>query len=324
MNEGAKSQRLVILDVARGVALVAMAIYHFGWDLFFFGYVSSDAVNEGPWKVFARCIASSFLILVGIGLVLAHQNGIRWRGFWRRWAKIAGAALIISIATFFFVRDGFIFFGILHQIAFASLAGLLFLRLPGLLLIGLGLLWVLAAPYLKTDLFNGIHMAWTGLQTDGVRSNDYVPVFPWFGAVLIGMGLSKLAIQRNMFERLDVHPTNAGSKTLSFLGRHSLVTYLIHQPILIGLVYVFSLVYPAQIDVTALRNQFDDSCQQSCNLEYSIENCAFYCGCVRSELEANELFTPVMTGEVDFATGKPAAISQQCSVEMIENANRRP
>lgn len=318
MSATDKSPRYLALDSARGLALVAMAIYHFGWDLSFFGYVTSAAVNEGPWKLFARGIASSFLILVGIGLVLAHQNGIRWAGFWKRWLKVAGAALLITIATFYFTRDSFIFFGILHQIAFASLAGLLFLRLHWLALIVLGAVLVVVAPHLKLDALNGLHMAWTGLQSAGVRSNDYVPVFPWFGAVLIGMGIGKLAINRALFDYLQKVPNNTLTKSLSFLGRHSLVTYLVHQPILIAGIYLFSLIYPAQIDEAALQNQFESNCEQSCGLEQTAERCTFYCGCVRSELVEAELFTPVMTGKIDFASGKPAAISQQCSIEMFE------
>lgn len=318
MSAAPISHRYLALDVARGVALVAMAIYHFGWDLSFFGYVTSAAVNEGPWKIFARCIASSFLILVGIGLILAHQNGIRWAGFWRRWLKVAGAALLITIATFYFTRDSFIFFGILHQIAFASLAGLLFLRLPGILLILLGIIWAVSAPYLKVDTLNGLHMAWTGLQSENVRSNDYVPVFPWFGAVLGGMGLCKTAVKWSLFGRLSAMPKNVITNGLSFLGRHSLITYLVHQPILIACIYLFSLIYPAQIDELALQKQFEKSCNQSCSVEQSATRCAFYCGCVETELIAAELFTPVMTGQIDFASGKPAAISQQCSIEMFK------
>ncbi|MEM9574823.1 MAG: heparan-alpha-glucosaminide N-acetyltransferase, partial [Pseudomonadota bacterium] len=157
MSVSQKSPRYLALDLARGIAILAMAIYHFGWDLSFFGYVTSAAVNEGPWKFFARGIASSFLVLVGIGLVLAHQNGIRWAGFWMRWLKIAGAALLITIATYYFTPDSFIFFGILHQIAFASLAGLLFLRLHLLALVALGIALILVAPHLKLDALNGLH-----------------------------------------------------------------------------------------------------------------------------------------------------------------------
>jgi uncharacterized membrane protein len=72
----ASRPRLTRIDIARGVALIAMAIYHFGWDLEFFGYMAPATTAHGGWKLFARCIASSFLFLVGFSLVLAlGSNG---------------------------------------------------------------------------------------------------------------------------------------------------------------------------------------------------------------------------------------------------------
>src|SRR5690349_4055324 len=89
------STRIAVLDLARGIALVAMASYHFTWDLEFFGYVDPGLTAVGGWKLYARCIASTFLFLVGVSLFLAHGNGIRWPAFWRRFAMVAGAALAI-------------------------------------------------------------------------------------------------------------------------------------------------------------------------------------------------------------------------------------
>ena len=122
--------RIELVDLARGTALAAMAVYHFTWDLEFFSYVDAGTTAIGGWKVFARCIASSFLFLVGVSLFLAHGDGVRWPGFGRRLAMIGGAAAAISLATWIAVPKTFIFFGILHQIALASLLGLPFLRLP--------------------------------------------------------------------------------------------------------------------------------------------------------------------------------------------------
>ncbi len=126
-------RRIELLDLARGIALIAMASYHFTWDLEFFGYAPPGMTGFGGWKLYARCIASSFLFLVGVSLVIAHYNGIRWPGFWKRLAMVAGAAAAISAATYIFVPESFIFFGILHEIALASVLGLAFLRLPPLL-----------------------------------------------------------------------------------------------------------------------------------------------------------------------------------------------
>ena len=183
-NQPQPMGRIDAIDIARGMALVAMAIYHFTWDLEFFGHVPPAMTAVGGWKLFARCIASSFLFLVGVSLFLGHAKGIRWRGYWRRLAMVAGAALAISLVTYIAVPDSFIFFGILHQIALASVLGLAFLRLPAMVTL-IAAAAVIAAPhYLRSTFFDNPWWWWTGLSENRPRSNDYVPVFPWFGAVL--------------------------------------------------------------------------------------------------------------------------------------------
>ena len=181
-NEQQPTRRIDAIDIARGAALVAMAIYHFTWDLEFFGYLDPGMTAVGGWKLFARCIASSFLFLVGVSLFLAHGRFIRWPGFLRRFAMVAGAALAISIVTYIAVPGGFIFFGILHQIALASLLGLAFLRLPALLTLLIAAAVIAAPHYLRSEFFNPPWWWWTGLSASFPRSNDYVPVFPWFGS----------------------------------------------------------------------------------------------------------------------------------------------
>src|SRR5690606_34830203 len=132
-GEGAAPRRLPripLIDQLRALALVAMAVYHFTWDLGFFGYIEPDTATTGGWKIFARLIAGSFLFLVGFSLVLGHVQGFRARPFLFRLGKIGLAAAAITLATWFAFPETFIFFGILHAIAAASLVGLFFLRLP--------------------------------------------------------------------------------------------------------------------------------------------------------------------------------------------------
>ena len=125
--------RIPAIDLARGIALIAMAVFHFGWDLENFGLARKGMTLELHWKYFARAIASSFLMLVGISAWLAHNNGLNRKTFVKRMIMVGGAALVITIATFFATPNGFIFFGILHNITLSSLLVLIFMRLPVLL-----------------------------------------------------------------------------------------------------------------------------------------------------------------------------------------------
>ena len=275
-------KRIAAIDVARGLALLAMASYHFTWDLEFFGYTQPGLTAVGGWKLYARAIATTFLFLVGVSLVLAHGRGVRWRGFWQRLAMVAGAAVAITAATRIAVPDGFIFFGILHQIALASVLGLLFLRVPALLTASIAALVVIAPFYLRSAFFDHPALWWLGLSSTPPRSNDYVPVFPWFGAVLAGIAATKLAAAAGLLARLAKLPAGRLARPLVFIGRHSLAFYLIHQPVLIASLWLVSQIAPAP--VLPREASFLKSCQVSCEETRDSAFCPAYCGCMLKAL----------------------------------------
>lgn len=282
-----RSGRIAAIDIARGVALAAMAIYHFTWDLEFFGYVQPGMTAVGGWKFFARCIASSFLFLVGVSLFLGHAETIRWRPFLIRLAKVAGAAALISVATYLATPQAFIFFGILHQIALASVLGLAFLRLPAFVTLAAAAAVIAAPHFVRADAFAHPALWWVGLAPVNPRSNDYVPLFPWFGAVLIGIGAAKIARASGLLEWLRRAGEPRWAGPLDFLGRHSLAFYLIHQPVLIGLVWVAAQIAPP----TPLSNDahFVLACERTCTQSREAEFCSAYCVCMLDELSSNGL-----------------------------------
>jgi uncharacterized membrane protein len=278
-----RSKRITVIDVARGIALLAMASYHFTWDLEFFGYTDPGLTAFGWWKVYARCIASTFLFLVGVSLFLAHGKKTRWNGFWKRFAMVAGAALAISVVTRIATPDSFIFFGILHEIALASLLGLAFLRLPALLTLVAAAIVIAAPIYLRSEVFDHPTLWWVGLSATNPRSNDYVPLLPWFGAVLLGIAAAKLASASGLLARLANLAPGRWANPLVFIGRHSLAFYLIHQPVLIGSVWLFSQVMPAQVETKEVS--FLKSCQISCEQSRDTEFCSGYCVCMLDTLQ---------------------------------------
>ena len=289
------TRRIEAIDAARGIALLAMVSYHFTWDLEFFGYVGRGLTAFGGWKIYARGIASSFLFLVGVSLVLAHGSGIRWQGFGRRLAMIVAAALAITAATWFVTPGSFIFFGILHHIALASVLGLAFLRFPAWAL-ALAAVLVAAAPqFLHLPALDHPWLWWIGLSAITPRSNDYVPLFPWFGAVLAGMAAARFATDLGLLARLGGRLPQAAARPLVRIGQHSLAFYLIHQPVLIACIWLFAQVWPAPAQNP--RDAFMPACQASCREVRDQAFCSAYCACMLDTLEKDGALDKVMQGD---------------------------
>lgn len=232
-----KGHRLIAVDLARSLALLGMVVFHFTFDLELFGHLAPGTTVTGGWAVFARLVAGSFLFLAGVSLVLAHGEGRRWPAFWRRFLRVAGAAIVVSGATLAVLPQAFIFFGILHSIALASLIGmaLIFLPWPVLALLAGGV--VLADRSLGFEALNPLWAVWTGLGTKVPWSMDFVPVFPWLAAFLAGMAAARVIGALGLWARLARWQPGGLLRRLAWPGRHSLAIYLIHQPILMALVW---------------------------------------------------------------------------------------
>ena len=82
MTEARERPRFAMVDIARGVAIIAMVAYHLCWDLSYFRFIAPDVGYDPEWVLIARSILAVFLFLAGVSLVLGHGDGIRWRSFW--------------------------------------------------------------------------------------------------------------------------------------------------------------------------------------------------------------------------------------------------
>ena len=225
--------RIEAVDVARTVALAGMVVFHFTRDLEDFGLIAAGTTVQGFWWYFARAIAGSFLFLAGVSLWLAHGQGIRWPGFLRRLAMLAAAAALVTLATWIALPWGFVHFGILHSIAVCSVIGLAFLRLPAavtLLAAAGAVALARAGPFAA---FDTPWLWWTGLAPEVRRSIDFEPVFPWLAPLLAGIALARLAGRAGLWDRAALWQGPV-PRALGWPGRHSLAIYLIHQPVLIG------------------------------------------------------------------------------------------
>ncbi|HEX8663983.1 MAG TPA: heparan-alpha-glucosaminide N-acetyltransferase [Beijerinckiaceae bacterium] len=306
--------RIEAVDMARGVALVMMAVYHFSWDLSFFQLIATPVGTDPAWKWFARCIAGSFLFLAGVSLVLGHGDGIRWRPFGRRLAVVAGAAAAVTVATYFAFPDSYIFFGILHCIALSSVLALPFLRLPWPATLACAAL-ALAMPHLvHGEAFDAPALVWLGLGSRVPVTNDWVPVFPWFGTVLAGIVAARLA--RPLIHRLASRRAGtAPARALAWAGRRSLVIYLVHQPVLLALLYpVAALIGPSPAAEAA---PFLRECRETCaSAGRGGETCRRACACTMNTLKRNDLWRRTLRNALTAEEAESAgALARRCFAE---------
>lgn len=287
--------RLLWLDALRGLALIAMASYHFSWDLEFFGYLAPATATTGLLRLYARSIASTFLFLAGFSLVLAHYPKVRLNAFLRRFAVVLSAALTISAATWWFTPDGWIFFGILHSIALASLIGLVFLRVPVIITVPVAVAAMALPAFYRSAFFDTPFLWFAGLSEQLPRSNDYVPLFPWIGALLTGIAIARLLVDYDLLKHLSRLPD--GPAWLRWGGRHSLTVYLLHQPVLIALVFAASyIVPPPGLDpVQSYIGSCAPACEQQGN---AAELCQAFCACTLDRLQAQNLLEPLQSGAI--------------------------
>ena len=307
-----KPGRAWLLDAARGLAVVAMVVYHFAWDLSHFGLIETDVAFHPQWRLFAQSIAASFLMIAGAGLAYASRNGMNWRMFLRRLAIIGGAALAITGATYIATPERFIFFGILHCIAVSSVLALVFVRI--------GWFWSLFAAgaafqlpgAVSSALFNHPALVWIGLGTEAPLTNDFEPIFPWFGFMLIGLGVGKYILSREQAPDAEPDQDRGRSGLLARLGRWSLIIYLVHQPLLFGLFEGAGKL--GLIETSGEVKAFVQSCAVDCeNSGAAYAVCTAACSCVARTLRDRPIWQRVIAGkQFDEDTAELTMVGRRC------------
>jgi uncharacterized membrane protein len=274
--------RIVALDAARGGAIIAMVAFHLIWDLGNFGYIDRNFPYSAGVKLFGHAIATVFLFIVGVSLVVARARGAGAGAFWRRFFVIAGAAGLVSLGTYIAFPQAFVFFGILHCIALASLLAAPLLALHWPIAFIAAALAGLAPLVFSNSLFNPVWLTWIGLSTFEPLTNDYRPLLPWCAAVFAGVAAAKFWAARGW--RAVGRNLRAGP--LAWLGRHSLALYLIHQPLLFGLFAALAFIGAAPSDRSS--GGFVGACVAQCEASGGEKSvCREACACM-AERAASE------------------------------------
>ncbi|WP_371376450.1 heparan-alpha-glucosaminide N-acetyltransferase [Sporomusa aerivorans] len=228
--------RIDEIDVLRGIAVILMIIFHTVFDLAYFYNWQLDYLT-GFWYYQGKASAVLFMLVSGISSHLS-RNPVR-RGF-----LVLGAGLLITAITYLASPAVYIRFGILHLLGVGMICTPLLARLSSLLLMLTGTLLlalnnVLAAFTVTTSVFIPV-----GLIPPEFSSLDYYPIIPWLGVVVYGMTAGRLLYRRKrpLWPQLS---KQAGIQPLTWLGRRSLFLYLMHQPLILTVLYaIHKLFFP--------------------------------------------------------------------------------
>jgi uncharacterized membrane protein len=235
------SGRIDAIDALRGFAMVWMTVFHFCFDLNQFGHIRQNFYLDPVWTWQRSAIVSLFLLCAGLGQAIAVAQGQSWSRFWRRWAQVAGCAVLVTAGSWLMYPQSFIYFGVLHGLAVM----LLLARLSaswGRWLWPLGAL-ALTLPWAVHPLLTGAladyaealnspALNWLGLITRKPVTEDYVPLLPWLGLLWWGVAAGQWLVARGRLQ--SARPLAGWPGRLALLGRWSLSYYMLHQPVMIG------------------------------------------------------------------------------------------
>lgn len=244
---GNSYKRFWEIDVLRGIGIIMMIVFHFLYDLNYFG-IYKLSLYSGYFLIYAYIGGIIFFSLVGISLTLSYsrvkdtlaKRELRLK-YLLRGLKIFGLGMVITLTTWIYLKEGFVVFGALHCIGISIILAYPFLQLRYQNLV-IGIVLILAGILLKNLTFDFYWLIWLGFKSSQFYTVDYYPLLPWLGVVLIGIFLGNSLYQNH--KRRHVLKDLSGYRSVRFfcfLGRYSLIIYFMHQPILIAVIRLFLL-----------------------------------------------------------------------------------
>lgn len=238
-----KGGRIFFLDEMRALALIGMIIYHAAYDLYAIFGLDFDFFSAG-WDTLQLAVCSTFIIIAGISSRLT-KNALK------HGLVVFGCGMLMTLGTYFFMRSQTIWFGVLHFLGVSMMIYYIFRKsikkTPALLgaVISLSAFLCLYGLPSRNIMFGNIavpselyfskYLAVIGLPGPGFRSADYFPLLPWFFLFLFGCFIGKWFKERKIPDFM----MNKHSDFLCKIGSNTLAIYIIHQPVIYGVLSAF-------------------------------------------------------------------------------------
>ncbi len=221
------TKRLLNLDLYRAFAIILMVLFHFAYDLHYFGFSDIDTTQSPFFVPLRTFIVALFMSAVGMSFYLVYRQKFNRQKYIKRLLLLGSAAAAISLSSYWLFPESWVYFGVLHLIFVSSIIGPFCVKKPNIAgAVGVAIVGLYLVGY-RSPLFEWLQPV-LGLPLR--HTEDLAPFIPWFGVVLLGI----FAMHYRVLDVVKI-PEGWLSQKLAFLGRHSLLIYLIHQPILFAI-----------------------------------------------------------------------------------------
>ena len=250
-----KILRLWEIDFIRGFAIISMILFHILFDLNYFN-IANINTNIGLIRIYGYFTASLFVFIAGVSVFLSSERAKFSLSkekyllkYFKRGLFLLSLGLLITTATWIFIGSGTIVFGILHLLGISIIISPFFIRFKKYnFFIGI---FVITIGFFFSQLTGPFYLIPLGITPEWFYSLDYEPLFPWFGVFLLGIAIGakfypggKRQFEKTGFIKEESRKKQDGfyflSEGLEYCGKHSLLIYLIHQPVIILILSLIS------------------------------------------------------------------------------------
>lgn len=215
------------VDLLRGLACLSMPIFHLVHNMHLLGFTAIAYQKTPFWLTWQKLGLGTFVLVSGLAFILSSQKGIRWHRLLRRAAKLGFLAMLVSLVTWLMMPQSFVRFGVLHFFTLTIVLAPLSYKYPYANLICAAGILLFYQWMGRGGLYPEPLLYFTGMMSQRPPAADYIPLIPWFGVFMLGMGLGRW-IQTNKQRR----PPPRWALPIIWLGQHSLVFYFVHQVII--------------------------------------------------------------------------------------------
>lgn len=236
------AKRNQFIDSLRGIAVVGMIIYHFIFLANFLNLITFEVGSSIGMVILGSVVRIVFFVVAGISSVIIFQSNPSFKVYLKkqthRFLKIFEIAVFISLSSYVLYEDYTVFFGVLHALAF------------GVLIAGIWVEYKITSFFLAIIfLFGGFLincsdgffplMYVLGFSCTKLQTFDYFSLFPWMGFIFLGQVIGNKVMESTQTLKLRWKIF----ELVGWIGKRALSVYVLHIPIVVGLVYLLKLVF---------------------------------------------------------------------------------